>query len=180
MAGQTFVGEEKPQADTASAIDLIYATADGYISAAVQTNKQWEGLTRALDHPEWLDDPRFRTPALRQQNINVRLQLTQETLLTRPAAEWLERLTAEDVPCAPVLTRGQVIRHPQVIANETLTETDHPTAGHLRQTRPAARFSGTPAAIHFGAPTLGEHTSEILAELGYTAAEIGALKGPAA
>jgi crotonobetainyl-CoA:carnitine CoA-transferase CaiB-like acyl-CoA transferase len=180
MAGQTFVGEEKAQAETASAIDLIYATADGYISAAVQTNKQWEGLTRALDHPEWLDDPRFRTPALRQQNINVRLQLTQETLLTRPAAEWLERLTAQDVPCAPVLTRSQVIRHPQVIANETLTETDHPNAGHLRQTRPAARFSGTPAGIRFGAPTLGEHTDEILAELGYTPAEIGALKGPAA
>ena len=171
MAGQTFVGEEKAQAETASAIDLIYATSDGYISAAVQTNKQWEGLTRALDHPEWLDDPRFRTPALRQQNINVRLQLTQETLLTRPAAEWLERLTEEDVPCAPVLTRSQLISHPQVIANETLTETDHPSAGHLRQTRPAARFSATPAGIRVGAPTLGEHTNEILAELGYTPSE---------
>jgi len=177
MAGQTFVGQEKPQAETASAIDLIYATADGYISAAVQTNKQWEGLTRALDHPEWQDDPRFRTPALRQQNIDTRLRLTQETLLTHPAAEWLERLTAEDVPCAPVLTRSEVIRHPQVIANETLTETDHPSAGRLRQTRPAARFSATPADIRFGAPALGEHTNEVLAELGYAPAEIAALKG---
>ena len=180
MAGQTFVGDEKTQAETASAIDLIYATADGYISAAVQTNKQWEGLTRALGHPEWLDDPRFRTPALRQQNLDERLRLTQETLLTRPAAEWLERLTAEDVPCAPVLTRSQVIQHPQVIANETLTETDHKAAGRLRQTRPAARFSATPAAIRFGAPALGEHIEEILAELGYTPAEIAALKGIAA
>ncbi|HUB12142.1 MAG TPA: CoA transferase [Acetobacteraceae bacterium] len=167
MAGQTFVGAEKTQAETASAIDLIYATADGYISAAVQTNKQWEGLTRALDHPEWQDDPRFRTPALRQQHIDDRLRLTQEMLLTRPATEWLARLTAEDVPCAPVLTRSQVIRHEQVLANGTVVETEHGAAGRLRQTRPAARFSATPADIRFGAPGLGEQTEEILAELGY-------------
>jgi crotonobetainyl-CoA:carnitine CoA-transferase CaiB-like acyl-CoA transferase len=177
MAGQTFVGDEKSQAETASAIDLIYATADGYISAAVQTNKQWEGLTRALDHPEWLSDPRFGTPALRQQNIDERLRLTQQTLLTRPSAEWLERLTAEDVPCTPVLTRSQVIRHAQVVANETLMETDHPAAGRLRQTRSAARFSATPALIRFGAPALGEHTDAILGELGYSSAEIATLKG---
>jgi crotonobetainyl-CoA:carnitine CoA-transferase CaiB-like acyl-CoA transferase len=177
MAGQTFVGEEKSQAETASAIDLIYATADGYISAAVQTNKQWEGLTRALDHPEWLSDPRFRTPALRQQNIDERLRLTQQTLLTRSSAEWLERLTTEDVPCAPVLTRTQVIRHPQVLANETLMETVHPAAGRLRQTRSAARFSATPASMRFGAPALGEHTDAVLGELGYSIAEIATLKG---
>lgn len=167
MAGQTFVGDEKPQQDTASAIDLIYATADGYISVAVQTNKQWEGLTRALDHPEWRDDARFRTPALRQQNIEDRLRLTQDALLARPASVWLDRLTAEDVPCAPVLTRSQVIRHPQVVAGGTLVETDHPVAGRLRQARPAARFSATPAAIRRGAPALGEHTAEVLAEIGF-------------
>lgn len=177
MAGQTFIGDEKPQAETASAIDLIYATADGYISVAVQTNKQWEGLTRALNQPQWLSDPRFRTPALRQQNIDERLRLTQETLLTRSSAEWLERLTAEDVPCAPVLTRRQLIGHPQVVANEILLETDHPVAGRLRQTRSAARFSATPASVRFGAPALGEHTDAILGELGYSAAEIAALKG---
>jgi crotonobetainyl-CoA:carnitine CoA-transferase CaiB-like acyl-CoA transferase len=177
MAGQTFVGDEKSQEETASAIDLIYATATSYISAAVQTNKQWLGLTRALDHQEWQDDPRFRTPALRQQNIDDRLRMTQEALLTRPAAEWLERLTAEDVPCAPVLTRSQVVRHPQVIANETLVETEHAAAGRLRQARPAARFSGTPAGIRHGAPALGEHTDEILHELGYAPEQIASLKG---
>jgi crotonobetainyl-CoA:carnitine CoA-transferase CaiB-like acyl-CoA transferase len=102
--------------------------------------------------------------------------LTQQALLTRAAAEWLERLTAEDVPCAPVLTRSQVIRNAQVIANETLTETDHIAAGRLRQTRPAARFSATPAGIRFGAPALGEHTEEVLAELGYAPEQIASFK----
>ena len=61
----------------------------------MQTDREWAALTRALDKPEWLDDPRFKTPALRQQHINERLALTQDVLRTRSAGEWLERLTAE-------------------------------------------------------------------------------------
>src|SRR5579863_1106367 len=166
MGSQTFVGDEFPQAEAASFIDLIYATADDYISAAVQTDREWAALTRALERPEWLEDPRFVSPALRQKHINERLAMTQEVLLTRPAAEWLERLTAEGVPCAPVLTRSRMIQHPQVVANGIVVETDHPEAGRLRQARPAARFSGTQVTNRRGGPELGEHTEEILAEIG--------------
>jgi crotonobetainyl-CoA:carnitine CoA-transferase CaiB-like acyl-CoA transferase len=176
MGSQTFVGDELPQQEAASFIDLIYQTADDYISAAVQTDREWAALTRALDRPDWLEDPRFKTPALRQKHINERLEMTQEVLLTRPAAEWLERLTAEGVPCAPVLTRTRMIQHPQVVANGIVVETDHPGAGRLRQARPAARFSGTPTTIRRGGPTLGEHTDEILAELGYSDTDITALR----
>ena len=180
MGSQTFVGDAFPQQEAASFIDLIYETADVYISAAVQSDREWAALTRALERPEWLEDARFKSPALRQQNINARLAMTQEVLKTRPGAEWLERLTAEGVPCAPVLTRTEVLTHPQVLANGIVVETDHPIAGRLRQARPAARFSATPAAIRGGAPALGEHTREVLAELGYPAAEIDVLAGHAA
>ena len=75
MGSQTFVGGEFPQQDAASFIDLIYETTTDYISAAVQTNKEWLALTRALDKAEWLTDPRFTTPASRQKNINDRSYL---------------------------------------------------------------------------------------------------------
>jgi crotonobetainyl-CoA:carnitine CoA-transferase CaiB-like acyl-CoA transferase len=180
MGSQTFVGEDIPQQEAASFIDLIYETATGPISAAVQTNREWVALTRALDKPEWLEDARFKTPALRQRHINERLILTQETLRARPAEEWLERLTAEGVPCAPVLTRTQMLSNPQIVANGIVVETEHPEAGRLRQARPAARFSETPAGIRWGGPALGAHTAEVLGELGYTTADIAAWRGDAA
>ena len=175
MGSQTFVGRDVPQQEAASYIDLIYQTTDGYISAAVQSDREWTALTRALDHPEWLDDERFKTPALRMDNIDARLTLTQEVLATNNSAHWLARLEAEDVPCAPVLTRTEVIDHPQVVANGIVIETDHPGAGRLRQARPAARFSETPVELNRGGPTQGEHTEQALAEIGYTPNEIAAL-----
>ena len=172
MGSQTFVGDEPERQEPATAFDLIYETADGYMTVAALTDRQWATLARVVERLEWLEDERFKTSALRQRNIEARLALTQEALLARPATEWLDRLTAAGVPCGPVQTRNQVIRHPQVEALGLVVETDHPAAGRLRQARVAARFSRTPPEIGRGAPRLGEHSREILAELGYTAAEI--------
>jgi crotonobetainyl-CoA:carnitine CoA-transferase CaiB-like acyl-CoA transferase len=176
MSLQTFVGQEVAGRTAASFIDLIYETSNGFMTVAVMSNKEWLALTRALDRPEWLDDPRFKSPALRDQNINDRLQMTQEVLKGRTTEEWLERLEAEGVPCAPVLTRDQVIAHPQVLASNLLMETEHPVVGRLRQTRPAARFAKTPAEYRRGAPLLGEHTAEVLSELGLSGPDIEALR----
>ena len=175
MGSQTFIGGELPQQDAASFIDLIYATSDGYISVAVPQDSEWHSLIRALDKPEWLEDSRFSTPARRDKNINDRLALIQETLMTRSAAEWLKRLEAEDVPCAPVLTRNEMIEHPQIAANAIVETYDHPQAGVLRQARPAARFDQTPSGVRHGAPVFGQHTQEVLEEIGIGRAELESL-----
>ncbi|MEE8171974.1 MAG: CoA transferase [Alphaproteobacteria bacterium] len=176
MGGQTFVDKPVSAQRAASFIDLIYATLDGYISVAVMSDREWLALTRALERPDWLEDPRFTTPALRDENIDARLSLTQELLKTRTSAEWLARLEAAGVPCAPVLTRNELIQHEQVAASAILVESDHPHAGRLRQARPAARFDMTPPGIRLGAPLLGEHSDEILGELGVNRDEITALR----
>ena len=175
MGSQTFVGDELPQQAAQSFIDLIYETADGYISVAVQTDKQWRGLTQALERPEWLDDPRFATQELRQVNIDDRLGLTQEVLKTNGSAHWLARLEAADIPCVPVLTRNQMISNEQIAANRTVIETEHPDAGRLRQSRPAALFSETPTGPPRPAPRLGADTDDVLGEAGFDAAGIAAL-----
>lgn len=175
MGGHTFVGHELKRETAQSFIDLIYETADGYISVAVQSNKEWAGLCRAFNKPEWMTDERFKDASARGRNIDDRLNLTQEVLLSDTAAKWLQRLEAEDVPCAPVLSRREVIQHAQVIANDALMESDHPVVGRLRQARPAPRFSGTPTELRHPAPALGQHTGEVLREAGLSDAEIAAL-----
>ncbi len=172
MGAHTFVGDELPKETAQSFIDLIYETKAGYISVAVQSNKEWKGLCQALNKPEWFTDPRFENAALRGKNIDERLQLTQDVLLTDTAENWLQRLEAHDVPCAPVLTRSEVINHPQTIANGTVTEWDHPTAGRLRQAQPAPRFSKTPTAFRSPAPALGADSHQVLGLIGLSDEEI--------
>tara|TARA_A100001037_G_scaffold148540_3_gene134170 strand:- start:29332 stop:30507 length:1176 start_codon:yes stop_codon:yes gene_type:complete len=165
MAGYTFIGKEVKAARAQFAQDLIFETADGYITAGAVSDLEWQGMCRALERPEWIDDERFNTPNGRVINVKERLAMTAEVLAGRPSAEWLARLDAEGVPCAPVLERAEVFEQEQIKINETIAELDHPVAGRIRQPRPAARFDQTPAGIQRHAPTLGQHTDELLREL---------------
>ena len=167
MGSQTFVGKEVDVARAATFIDLIYETKSGYISISVMSNDQWQGFCHAVGHAEWLDDERFKTPGGRDRFADERLELMQSALHDKTAEEWLDILEDAGVPCAPVLTRSQMVRHEQVQASGIVVETEHPRAGLLRQTRNAARFEATVPEIRYGAPHLGEHTAEILSELGY-------------
>jgi crotonobetainyl-CoA:carnitine CoA-transferase CaiB-like acyl-CoA transferase len=169
MTGFTFVGREVAASRAQLAQDLIFATADGYITAGAVSDAEWQGLCRALEREEWLADPRFRSAQDRVVNVAERLALTAAVLATRGSAEWLERLDREGVPCAPVLERHEVFEQEQVKVNGTIEEYDHPVAGRVRQPRPAARFDRTPAGMTRPPPVLGEHSREILGELGFDA-----------
>jgi crotonobetainyl-CoA:carnitine CoA-transferase CaiB-like acyl-CoA transferase len=176
MGEQTYVDKPVGHQEAASFIDLIYETRDGYMTISTMGNKEWAALARAVERPELLDDPRFKSASLRDRNVDARLELVQGILITRTTQEWMTLFEREGVPCAPALTRNEVIKHPQIIASEILIETDHPVAGRLRQTRTPARFEGTPTEIRQGAPRLGEHNLEILTELGFDETEIDALR----
>ncbi len=175
FGGQTFADQPVQPQKAASFIDLIYETADGYMTVSTMGDSEWQGFCRAVGRPDWLDDERFATPAARDEHVDARLERVQSALRAKTTAEWLEVFAGFDVPCAPVLTRNEVPAHPQVLASGSVVESRHPLAGRLRQARSAPRYEATPSPPPRGAPGLGEHNGEILRELGYAAAEIEAL-----
>jgi crotonobetainyl-CoA:carnitine CoA-transferase CaiB-like acyl-CoA transferase len=170
------VGDESDRSRAQLAQDLVFETRDGFVTAGTVADAEWQGFCRAAGRPEWRDDPRFATTAARVIHVEERLACMQEVLRTATTAEWLARLDAEGVPCAPILARAELLTHPQLAANQLIEESVHPHAGPMRQPRPAARFDATPAGIRRAAPLLGEHSDEVLRELGLGADAIAALR----
>ena len=164
------------QSAAASAHDMIFETADGFITLGTVSNAEWEGLCGALNKPEWLTDPRFATQAARSANRQIRMLEIEAALRGQPSAQVLAALEAADVPCMPVRRRREMLDDPQVQHNGIVTVMEQPGVGAIRQARPAARFSGTPAAAPSPAPALGQDSAMILSEIGYTETEIGALQ----
>ena len=160
MGGHTFVGDELDKETAQSFIDLIYETKNGFISVAVQSDKEWRNLCKAFDKNEWLQDARFSSASSRHENIDARLELTQKVLKIKTTEDWLNILNEHDVPCAPVLTRKELIRSEQVLANDIVEIIDHPIAGKIRQSKTAARFSLSEKKKNLGAPAHGENTNE--------------------
>jgi crotonobetainyl-CoA:carnitine CoA-transferase CaiB-like acyl-CoA transferase len=166
------VGDEADPARGQMGLDLVFKTQDRYITAGAVSDNEWQGMCRALARPDLVDDERFKTVADRSRNVVVRRRLMSEELAKWPSAEILAHLQAENVPCAPVLSRTELLDDEQVRTNGIIEIHDDPVLGKVRQPRPAARFSATPSAVRRLAPYLGAHNAELLFELGYAAQDI--------
>jgi crotonobetainyl-CoA:carnitine CoA-transferase CaiB-like acyl-CoA transferase len=177
MMQYTVVGAEATSADPKDRPDLVFKTSDGYITAGTISDSEWQGFCRASGDRELANDPRFATPSARSVNATARINKMAEYIARHTTAEWLERLDAADVPCAPILRRSEIIHNEQVVARGIITEFDQPMVGIVRQPKPAARFQVNEAAIGGPAPRVGQHSHEVLRELGYSDADIDRMVG---
>ena len=154
-----------------------YATQDGHVCLLATTDRQWKSLFAAIERPELADDPRFATIERRTANIDALYTLLAEHLRQRTTAEWRARLDQFDVP------NGGVNDLQGLVADRYLNETgffkeiDHPSEGRLVTTAIPVGFSATPGDIRLPPPRLGEDTAAVLAELGYSEAEIAEISG---
>lgn len=133
---------------------------DRYIQIMVLNQSHWAPFCRALEHPEWIDDPRFTTPALRVTNRDAVNERAVAAFAQRDMAEWLVRLEAEGLPFAPILNYQESIDDPQVRHRGQVTTVEHPTSGAIRMVGPPWTFNDSDAPI-MPPPLLGQHTEAI-------------------
>lgn len=175
MAGLTYGEREIDVTKFQGVMDLIYPTKDRFITAGAVSDKEWAGMCRALNREDLIEDARFKTSTDRFVNSQERKQITADEIANWQSDDILKRLDEEGVPCAPLLSRMELMEHEQVVLNDSIQKIDYPGFGEVRQARPAARFDKTPAEIKGPGPKLGEHSREILSNLGYSAEEQQAL-----
>jgi crotonobetainyl-CoA:carnitine CoA-transferase CaiB-like acyl-CoA transferase len=143
----------------------VFAAADGFVMVGAANDKLFARLCAAMEHAEWLSDPRFRSNADRVRHHEELVALLQPELTRATVAEWVRRLEAAGVAVAPVNDVAQVFEDPQVKALGQVVTVAHPTLGEMKLVGPALQLSRTPAEVRLPPPLLGEHTAEVLREL---------------
>ncbi len=158
------------------ALYLPYQCSDGrWINIVVISDKEFEALCLALGEPHLTHDTKFTSALDRVKNGRVLYSLLSGLFSTRPLHQWLEALQQHDVPCSPVLSQDEVFDSPQVTANQFMTRMEYPDVGSTEMVSIPVQLKDQPGRVRRRAPTLGEHTKEVLEEVGYTPGEISAL-----
>ena len=154
----------------------LYQTEDGWIFLGCSDDSSWPALCRALDREELLNASEFDSPARRQANASQLAQILETIFLRGSSQHWLDLLEGADVPCASVNYSRDLFNHPQILQNDLMAEHNSADVGPVKQMGMIVKLSETPGKLWRAAPGLGQHTDEILSELGYSNEKIRKLR----
>jgi formyl-CoA transferase len=146
--------------------------ADGYITLGSANDRLFQRLCELLGHPEWTLEPAFANDTLRVRNRAALVDRIERITTGGTREEWIARLEAAGIPCGPINNYEEVFADPQIRARGMVVEVDHPSLGRIRMAGPPVKMSETPPVAGRPAPLLGQHTREVLAEVGYSEADI--------
>jgi crotonobetainyl-CoA:carnitine CoA-transferase CaiB-like acyl-CoA transferase len=180
LGAHTFPPVSDLPPDLGPGLYRAWQTADGHVAVIVVEDHQFHALCRALDREDLIDDPRCRTLVTRLQHAAELFAMLGAEIRKWTTAELVSRARKFEAPLAPVQDLEAFLADPQVAANRTVLELEHPAAGTLRMIRHPARYAATPASLRRHPPGLGEHTDQVLREVGYSEAAIEALRAAGA
>ncbi len=155
----------------------VFCTQDGYINIAANKQEQWEAVAEELGVPELKTDPRFQKRDMRKKNRKDLTPLLEAKLKQRPTKYWVEVLNKRGVPSGEILSLQDALEQEQIKHRETIATIHAKGIGELKLFNLTAKFEKTPGRVECPPPTLGEHTEEVLASIGYSKEEIADLRG---
>ena len=180
MMKNTMLGEGTREGPALYDRYRLTETKDGHIVMWAGADNEWHAVFRCLDRAELCEDERFATGGARARNGEALGEILYQEFRKWTTAEIVRRMEEAQVPGGPVLALEDIPDNPQIEHNRSVYEVEHPTAGRMRQCRPAPRFSRTQADAGPVAPLIGEHTDEVLREVGYTADDLDAMRASGA
>lgn len=179
-AGAYFASGEVPQPMGSGHPVIVpyqaFKAKDVFINIAVGNDQLWERFCKAVSLENVMNYPKFATNAKRVENREEIVKIISDLIVTKDGEEWLKILTDAGIPCGPIYTVDKIFADPQVLHREMVKELDHPKAGKVKVTGIPIKLSDTPGEVETAPPVLGQHTQEVLTELGYNDKDLEKLK----